>query len=185
MTPPLNLFVVHLAGPSTSGKSSVFRALAEKLERDIYTVSYDKLKWGLNTYHRNKHKALIKELVIDFFEVTCHKHLPIFLDAFIENELEYQNYKRIAEENGYVFISVELTAPLGVLLTRFRERVENAKLTGGKISITDENIFLSETSKRPFVHENTPVFDTSVESLETITETIGGLITVSVGQTLP
>jgi hypothetical protein len=81
-------------------------------------------------------------------------------------------YKNIATENGYVFISIELSAPIDILLERFRERVKDAKLNGKKISITDESFFLAKTSRRPYVPENTPIFDTVKNDKNEIVEEI-------------
>ena len=93
------LSVVHLAGPSCSGKSSIFRVL-DGLLPENYTVAYDRLKWQMSHYHRDKHKALVKELTEGFFQIVCNKHIPILLDAFIENEDEYTRYKQYAEKEG-------------------------------------------------------------------------------------
>lgn len=164
-------FVIHIAGPSCAGKSSIFTALLEKLP-DTYTVSYDKMKWQMSHYHRDKHRAIINELGAGLFEVVCAKHIPVLLDSFIKDEDEYAHYKEIAERHGYVFLSVELTAPMEVLLARFRDRIEIVKREGRKISVMDEETFIAQTSKRPFVHEGTPVFDTSQSDKETIAEDI-------------
>lgn len=169
-------FVVHLIGPSTSGKSSIFEALGKKLPMEIYSISFDKMKWQLVNYHRDKHRHLIKDLVVGFFELVCDKRVPIFLDCHIKNSTEYNHFKQIAGKNGYVFLSIELTAPLEVLLTRFRERVESSRLTGSKLSVATEDVFLAETSRRPYVPEDTLIFDTSEESIETVAEAIIGLL---------
>lgn len=174
-------FAIHLAGPSCSGKSSIFKELIEKLP-DTYLVSYDKMKWQISHYHRDKHKPIIKELVVGLFDVVCQKKLPILLDAFIEDEKEYAEYNQIAEYHGYLFLSIELTAPIEVLLARFHERVANVTQQGIKISVTDEATFLTQTSKRPFIHEGTPVFDTSVANPESIVNSIIELLSSKAAQ---
>jgi len=168
-------FVIHIAAPSCCGKSTTLDLLREKLP-ETYTVSYDKLKWQVSRYHRDLHKPLVQKLVQGLFEVVCKQRVPILLDAMIEDEATYALYSQIAEQNGYVFLSVELTAPIDVLLSRFRKRIENVKKEGRMISVMDEHIFLSQTSKRPFVHEGAPVWDTSLANSESVANDIIALL---------
>lgn len=171
-------FVIHIAAPSCCGKSSTFESLRAKLP-EAYTISYDKLKWQVSRYHRDLHKALVKKLALGFFEVVCKEHIPVFLETMMEDEAEYATYKGIAEEHGYVFLSIELTAPIEVLLSRFRQRIEEVKKEGRKISVMDEEVFLSQTSKRKFVHESTPVWDTSTADSDSIANDVIKLLSSS------
>ena len=156
----MRLYVLHLIGPTCSGKSTLYTVLADRLP-DVYLLSYDRIKWQVAGYQRDTHRKLIKELAFGFFELVCQKHISVLLDMSLTDEAEYGRATEIAKRYGYSFISVEFTAPRDVLLDRFRSRVEDAKRMGTKISVTSEDIFLNELSKRPFVPPHTPVFDTS------------------------
>ena len=65
---------------------------------------------------------------------------------------------------------------MDILLHRFRERVENAKREGGKLSVTDEGLFLENASKDWFVPKGAVSFDTSKTAPEIIADQIIGLL---------
>ena len=169
-------FIIHFVGYSCTGKSALEKVLKEKLPGS-YVVSYDKLKWQLSGYDRDKDSKLIKEITKGLFETVCKLGNSILCLAMISTEEEYIFYKQIATNYGYKFISIELTAPKDVLLTRFRERVESAKLMDSKnISLTDESIFLSNLEKPFFIPENILTFDTSLLKPEDIAMKVMELI---------
>jgi predicted kinase len=169
-------FVIHFVGYSCTGKSSLEKILKEKVPGS-YVVAYDKQKWLLAGYNRNKDAPLIKEITKGFFEVVCKIGNPILLLGMISTEDEYESYKKIAAEYGYDFISIQLTAPQEVLLDRFRKRVENAKLADSTtISVTDEKVFLENLSKPFFVPQNIASFDTSVFTPEYVADKVLELI---------
>lgn len=142
----------------------------------MYNVSSDKLKWQIAGYHRDKHRGLARELALELFEAVCKKSLPIVLEVLFEDEAAYLSSKKTAEKYGYKFISIKLTAPDEVLLQRFRERVESAKAANSKISITDENMFIQNLSRKYFIPTDSMEFDTSKMDAETITEKIVNLV---------
>ena len=163
--------VIHLAGNSCTGKSTIARALSKEVE-NLYTISYDKLKWQLTNYNRDEHKPLIKKLARGFFNVVCNEGLPILLDAFIVDEKEYNCYLEIAKKNNYKFVSFKLTTHKNILIKRFRERVKSAKKQKIRISITDENLFLENSLKEFYTPKNTLILDTSKSSLRKTTNKI-------------
>ncbi|MEK7132708.1 MAG: AAA family ATPase [Patescibacteria group bacterium] len=171
----LRKFVIHLSGKSCSGKSSVAKILSDRLP-SIYTIAYDKLKRQLAGYHRDKHAHLIKNLTLGFFEVVCKENISVLLLSGFKNKTEYLQYREITEKYGYTFVFIELTAPMDILLHRFRERVENAKREGGKLSVTDEGLFLENASKDWFVPKGAVSFDTSKTAPEIIADQIIGLL---------
>ncbi|VVB74111.1 AAA domain protein [uncultured archaeon] len=164
-------FVIYVSAPSCAGKSTLTAALAKRMP-DLYTVSYDKLKWQLSGYHRGKHKGLIRELTIGLLEVVCRTHIPVLLDLFLKDEAEYLHCGKIAKRYGYGFVTIKLTAPKSVLVQRFRERVANAKKTGTKISVTDEDLFVKNLSTHSFAPADAPLFDTSITDADYIADKI-------------
>lgn len=163
------LFVLHLSGPPCSGKTTLENALSEKFP-GAYIVSFDRMKWQLAGYDRNKDGPLVDDLVMGLFEVVCRKQIPILLDFSFESEAEYAACRQGAERQGYKFLSVELTAPTEVLLQRFHERIENAKRTGVKITITSDPEFLETAAKKFYLPPDTPVFDTSKTGIDEIVQ---------------
>jgi len=169
-------FIIHFVGYSCTGKSTLEKNLKEKLP-GYYTVAYDKLKWQLAGYNRDKDAKLIKEITEGLFGVVCKIGNSILLLAMISTEDEYISYKKVAEEFGYKFISIQLTAPTEVLLARFRERVETAKrMNSTTITVTDESIFLDSLSKPFFVPKEITSFDTSIMKTEDIANKVIDLI---------
>ncbi len=168
---PPQKFVIHLSGPSCVGKSTLNQALGE-IFPGIYTVSYDRQKWQLAGYNRDKDKETVKNITSGLYEVVLKMGLPVQLDFLCKDQAVYDGWKKAAEKYGYKFFSFELTAPMEVLLARFRERVERAKTGVAKISVTDENIFINETSKSPFLPVAVPSFDTSIMSPAEIAQKI-------------
>lgn len=153
-------FIIHLTGRSCAGKSTLSKLLSQKFP-DMFTVDYDHLKWQFGGYHRDQHKALVKDITLGLFEIVCSKSIPVQLDLFAYSQEEFDAIKQIAEKFGYKFTSIYLTAPNNILLERFRERVVSAKKAETKISITDENLFKSRLAEDYFVAKESHVFDTS------------------------
>lgn len=170
-------FAVHIAGQSCTGKTTLSNALGERFP-GLYILSFDKLKWQLAGYNRDQHSNLIKRIELGLFEVICKQEIPLTLNYFCEDAREYETCRHIAEQNGYAFMSVELTAPKDVLLARFRERAERAKAIGSKVTITDEKMFLSILKEKPYLPPNTPVFDTSKISTSDIVDKISKLLAI-------
>jgi adenylylsulfate kinase-like enzyme len=162
-----NKFVVYILGTSCAGKSTVEDLLKKEIP-GMYTLNYDKTKWQFSDYHRDTHKDRVKSLIKDFFEATCRAGHSILLITLIEDRGEYKSFVDIAVENNYKFLPVQLTAPKDILLKRFRERIKSAKKAGSKISVTDENLFLKNMSRKFFVPDNTSKFDSSKQSPEDI-----------------
>jgi predicted kinase len=170
--------IIYLLGRSCSGKSTISKKIKQQLP-GIYNVSYDTMKWQLAGYSRDKDRALIKSIVKDLFELICSKSIPVLYVSWFRDEKEFLEHKNIESKYGYKSISVELTAPEKVLLSRFRERVNDVKKTSmDRISVTDENIFLKNLhSGEWFTPAIIKSFDTSVLSPDAIAEEIVRLFT--------
>ncbi len=164
-------FVIHLSGGSCTGKSSVADILSDRIP-DIFHLSYDNVKWNFSNYHRDTHKEKVKKIVKEFFEIICKTDSSILLLTIIEDEQEYNHLTEIAEQYAYNFLNIKLKAPKEILLQRFRERVRSAKKAGSKISITDEKLFLNNSSKDFFTPNNAKIFDSSKLSPEEIADEI-------------
>jgi len=167
----MNKTIFAIFGPPCSGKSTLDLAIGKRFP-GTYTVAYDKIKWRLSGYDRKMHRPLIESLLFGFFEVACKQGLPITLEAFMNDEAEYSRYEKVATDNGYRIVPIELQPPEDVLIARFRKRVADAKSVGKKISVTDENVYRESIGWRSFVPRGTPVFDTSKVTAEEIVDEI-------------
>lgn len=168
-------FVLHIAGPSCVGKSTVTRLLSGKIS-GAYTLSYDKQKFQLSGYDRDKHGLLVKNIIFDFFKAITQYNIPVFLDFPLRNEEDYRKYKEYAEKMGYEFIQFVLTASQEVLIGRYRERLENSQRTGAKLVVHNEDMFLKQLEKEFFVSPQATSFDTASIPPETIVEKIINLL---------
>ncbi len=164
-------FVLHFIGHSCTGKSTIEKLLFEKLPGS-YVVSYDNLKWKLSGYERGRDSSFVQKIARGFFKTVCETGTSVLLLIPISTLEDYYWYKKVAEDNGYAFLSFELTAPKEILLERFRGRLASASLGEYKISIKNEETFIENLSKEFFVPPATPLFDTSILSSEEITNKI-------------
>lgn len=164
-------FVIHLAGRSCSGKSTVAELISTRLP-GIFTVDYDHIKWQLSGYDRDEHRGDIEAIGAKMYEAACERGLPVLLKLFSHNQATYDLLRQIAALHGYKFIPIFLTAPDEVLLTRFRKRVAEAKTSGARISNTDENLFKSWLTIPYFQSSEAQVFDTTKMDVKSIAEKI-------------
>jgi len=142
----------------------------------MYTISYDRMKRQLAGYDRTKDGPLIDDLSMGLFELVCRKQIPILLDFYFVSETGYLACRNVAEQNGYIFIDLELTAPMPVLLERFHERrQESGPLGTEALNMTEEG-FVERAERKFYFPQGTPVFDTSKISPEKISEEIIGRI---------
>lgn len=169
LTKPMEKFVLHVSGPSCVGKSTLVSALRKEYEWG-YLVSYDKLKWFFEQYHRDTHKALVNTLVQEYFAICCQNNVPqIFFEYWMRDKETYERLAHIASKHGYTLISINLSAPTEVLQERFAQRLESVKKRGSRISLTNEALFLEVIEKvknEMYVPPTAHDFDTSVISEE-------------------
>ena len=170
-----NKFVIHLAGRSCSGKSTVAELLSQRLP-GIFTVDYDHIKWQLAGYHRDEHRADIEAIGQAMYYSACERGLPVLLKLFSHNQGTFNSFKKIASNHDYKFIPIYLTAPDEVLIDRFRKRVANAKKMGTRVSNTDEGLFRSWLKLDYFQSPEAKVFDTSKIGVAEIAEQIIDLV---------
>jgi predicted kinase len=167
--------VLLIAGPSCSGKSALEAELCRRAP-GTYVVAYDKLKWQLAGYDRDRDRETVKELLFGFFEVVCRRGLPVILQTIMRSEDEYRRYADVAREHGYRMAAVRLSAPEDVLVARFRDRVLDAARNGSNISVTDEGTYRKNLATPFFVPDDAPAFDTSVASVSAIADELERLL---------
>ncbi len=114
--------ILFLTGPSCSGKSTIFKSLAEELPYN-YLVSYDKLKLQLHNYDRVKHRQVMRNISIGCLEMVCREGLFVLLELWQFDEVDYSLVNAIAEKHGYVFKTIHITASKDVLIERSHDRV--------------------------------------------------------------
>ena len=165
-------YILLIVGHSCSGKSTLVKKLQSILPGS-YHIGFDKIKWWLSGYDREKDIALVRSLLYGFIEVILKQQLVSIVDIFFRNAEAYAELSTLAESHDYRVISIELHCPEEIRLERFRERVNKAREEKStQISVTDEWVFLKNMKKPMYFPANSIVFDTSVQSTEEIIKSI-------------
>lgn len=172
-----NKVVISLQGRSCTGKSTVGDFIKEKY-LGIYTIDYDRIKRQLSGYNHKVDAADMRDMSLGFFEVACKsgKSILLLVPPF-HDEAQFLQYKDVADTFGYIFYFFDLTASREVLLTRYRERLENVKKLG-KAAIKTEEEYLKTLETPYFRPADTITFDTSNGGSEEIADKILGAIEV-------
>ena len=170
-------FILAIHGPMCSGKSTITKIF---MERDnMYRGSYDAQKWQISNYTPDKpnHREIGKRLTLSSVATAVENGLSVVLDGGL---MEYQNeYKKIAKQHGYHYISINIESPVEILRQRFLDRVAQAQHDGSKkISVTTIKGF--EDRYNWYTNGNkdldAPTFDSSVLSPQEIVEKIDTII---------
>ncbi len=128
-------FILVLNGPMCAGKSTVTKLL---MQRDgLFKGSYDAVKWLISNYSADNenHRKISKEVIFGAITKAVESGLSVVIDGGFNDYRD--KYRDLADKNNYVYLSVNIEAPLEVLEKRFLDRVESAKLNEHKnISVT-------------------------------------------------
>jgi predicted kinase len=173
MTSPYLLIIV---GNSCTGKSTLIKELQKTL-LGSYHIGYDRVKWGLAWYHRDRDQETIDRILDWFLLAIMGNGISCISDRLIREESRYQRMVELAEKHGYRLIYIWLECPEDILLERFRERVIRAKADPNcKIIVTDESLFLENAQKPIYFPEDTLKYDTSVQTTEDIAKDIFSIL---------
>lgn len=160
--------IISLQGRSCTGKSTVADLIKEKYI-GIYTVDYDKVKRQLSGYDRYNDALDMMGLSFAFFESVCRLGKPILLLVPpFHDEVQYLQYKTVADSFGYTFFNFEFIASREVLLKRYRERLESITKAGNKVLIKTEDEYLKTLETPYYVPQDSVRFDTSDDNAEMI-----------------
>lgn len=123
-------FILILNGPVCAGKSSVTKLFMQK--DNIFHGSYDATKWLISNYSPDieLHRKVTKEIVFSAVSKAIQFDFSFVIDG---GNIDFRDrYKELANKNGYMYLSVNIEAPLEILEKRFLERVESAKQSKSK-----------------------------------------------------
>lgn len=167
----MNKTLVILNGPSCVGKSSVVTELG-KLQPNLFHLAFDRVKWSFLDYTSGSHTEEIYKLLMLIEEEAIRNEWPLIHEGGLYPKY-LQSIIDVAEKAGYRSLCINLTAPKEVLLTRFKQRVEEVTLLNKKIGNTKEDRFweiydITEQGK----DQSAPTYDTSVMTSEDIAKEI-------------
>jgi shikimate kinase len=128
-------YILILNGPMCAGKSTVTKLL---MQRDgIFRGGYDALKWLISNYSadNDQHRKIAKEVVFSATTKAVDLGLSLVIDGGFADYRE--KYKTLAEKHNFLYLSVNIEAPIEILEKRFLDRVASAKANDSKtISVT-------------------------------------------------
>lgn len=175
-------FLLIINGPMCAGKSTITKLFLEK--ENVFRGSSDRIKWLISNYsaENKEHRAIAKKITFSAIESAIDSGLSVVIDGGLG---EYKiKYKELASRYDYVYLSVNIEAPLEILEQRFLERVESAKRDDSKtISVTTIEGFHSRYAWYCSDNKDTEAttFDSSRATAEEISLQIEKLINARKG----
>jgi predicted kinase len=134
------MFFLSINGPSCSGKSTIIREVM-KVEKNLFYLSYDFLKWSFSGYNSKTHYDLVFDLLLDIAKISFEKKYNIISDSSLYKK-DRNKLIDLAKKYNYKIIEINLETDFSVLEKRFAERVASA--------LANPNSRISNTSKERF-----------------------------------
>ena len=161
-------FFLIINGPSCSGKSFVSDVICTNYG-GIFKASGDKIKWLISDYEATIHRGIVHNMVTELIKVALSNNLSVLKEGAL---WKVEDYVELAKQKDIPLFIANIEAPLEVLFSRFKERIE-AKKQGAKISNTDPKRFKELYDMYINTKIDTPlIFDSSKQSPEEIVELI-------------
>ncbi len=134
------MFFLSINGSSCSGKSTIIREVM-KVEKNLFHLSYDFLKWSFSGYNSKTHYDLVFDLLLDIAKISFEKKYNIISDSSLYKK-DRNKLIDLAKKYNYKIIEINLETDFSVLEKRFEERVASA--------LANPNSRISNTSKERF-----------------------------------
>jgi predicted kinase len=135
-------YILVVNGPMLAGKSTLTKLFLQ--ENNTLRISSDVVKWLIGGYDSSNqdHKKLKEQMSFSIAEIGVRNGYSLIVDGGHE---KYRNaFKKLAKDNDYTFLSINLESPKDILEKRFFDRVASAKTTNSKkISVTSIDGFNS------------------------------------------
>lgn len=172
-----NQFVLMVHGTRDSGANEVVGILNKTL-RKIFFVSQNRIKFLISDYTPDRDRKLVQEMAVMISEKALDNGLSVIVEGgSIEQKKLNQKVIDLANARNIKVVRVNVEAPIEIMKQKFFERIEEAKATGKKISVTDEEGLMERINAYfEFKDENDPTFDSSKESIEDIAKKIISLL---------
>ena len=165
--------IIFLYGPSCAGKSVIAEEILK--EENFIHVHYDRIKWFISDYSRDK--TQYKPFVIDIMSTLIEKSQKQGFSILIEGipcdlfEKIQQQYEKTAK-----ILPIKVTANTEILKSRFQERIKSAQDSDRKISNTSLDVFMELLEFYNKAPEYGITIDTSEISIEETKAKVGSYI---------
>ena len=172
-----NQFVLIVHGTRDSGANEVVGILNKTLKK-VFFVASNRIKFLISDYTPDRDRKLVQEIAVMISEKALDNDLSVIVEGgSIEQKKLNQKITDLANTRNIKVVTVNIEAPIEMMKQKFFERIEEAKATGKKISVTNEEELMERINAYfDFKDENNPTFDSSKESVEDIAKKIISLI---------
>lgn len=108
-----------------AGKSTVTTALMKR--HHCFNASYDKIKWLISDFSADieEHRRIAQEITFQTISESMNQGLPVIIDGGHHKYRE--RYEKIAKEQSFDYVSVNIEAPYEILRERFAARIAAGK----------------------------------------------------------
>ena len=119
--------LILLNGTSCSGKSTTIQSISQ-IEKWLFHLSYDKIKWGFSDYidYKEKYKPTLDLIMLAIAKVVFDTGSLIICDACLYKK-NREDLSAIAKKHWYSVLEFNIESEYPVLEKRFIDRLENAK----------------------------------------------------------
>jgi shikimate kinase len=150
-TENMKKFILVLNGPMCAGKSTVTSLLMK--EDNIFRGSYDAVKWLISNYSADNqnHRTIAKNAIFGAITSAVHDGLSIIVDGGFNDFRD--KYKSLADQNNYIYLSLNIEAPIEILENRFLERLDT-RLRGGTKNMSVTTLEGFHSRYRWYVEKN-------------------------------
>ena len=122
--------LIILNGSSCSGKTTILKKIMKERE-NLFHFSHDTLKWLFSQYKYDKHSKDVHKVLLAIAQKIFQLGYDVISDSSLIRESREKLIK-LATENNYEIVEINLEADWDILLKRFNERVESALLVPEK-----------------------------------------------------
>lgn len=173
----MNQFILIINGPIVGGKTSSIEAIMHQYKK-VFRVSPNKIKFLISDYTPDRDRTLVHESTL----LIAKKMLEAGMSLVVEGGSTMQgslneNLKQLAKEHNLKVTTVNIEAPLEILLKRFEERVFKSVTRGSKISVTNEQGFMQRYNAYLEIKDHAEkTFDSNKQSPGEIAKEIMALV---------
>lgn len=168
--------IINIFGPMTAGKSTLAEFLKDHIDR-IYIVDFDVVKRQISNYYSPRDREIATEITYDTLASAAKSELPIVaLLPPPKDQVSYERIADIAKQNDRQLINIEITAPVDVLVERYRERIKSVTKSGDSVKLRTPEEFKQAVKSPYYKPVDTYSLDSSQLSPNEIFEQVKSLL---------
>ena len=162
-------FILIVNGPICAGKTAVIDVLMKE-HRKIFRLSANKIKFLISDYTPDRDRQAVHDCLILIAEKMLGVGMSLVMEggSMAQGDLN-ERLLQLGKKNNVAVLTVNIEAPLEVLLKRFNERVSVGTARGSKLSVRNESGFMERYNAYTHLKGTSQkTFDSSKSSPEQI-----------------